>query len=260
MLKLLKWAVIGCIGLVAVDAATDGDLAREVKRQVREFEARHQPKTLGQSLAQARRLVESSDAAVRTSHRQYLDAVAELKAVERDIAKLEVDQRQLLQTAKYLEGRLGTDEVVFHESFATLSRNEMQAQLKRKWSQLEWNEQILTEKRELKSLHTQKVEELAKRHQDFTERQRELRLRLIRLETRLDKLKQHPQWNMPECEMTDLEKAEDLAQKIEQEIEVRAQELEYGLQVLPEHATLPGTSLQRREEIERKYEGAGTDA
>ena len=258
MLKLLKWAVIGCIGLVAVDAATDGEIAREFNRATAQFRCDQQT-SITAGLKKARKHLARSERDVEKSYRQYAAAVAEQRGVEQELARLKLDQQETFRTAKYLESRLSVNQAVYNENYATLTRAQMEAQLAKKWKQLEWNEKVIAEKEELVSMHSSKVQELAKRHESFTERQRELRLRLIRLEARLDKLRQHPRFKMPKCDMNDLERAEDLAKQIEEQLNVRTQQLEYGLQVLPEHATIEMSSPEVRRRLEEKYQEDSSD-
>lgn len=256
MFKILKWAVLGCIALAAANAFTDGRLREKVEGTLERFECSSEPVSLKRQIDSAKRNLEKSEGDFAKIY-QALVAEREVQnELDAAITEIEQSQRDSLARAQYLEQRLGTQLTSFRELSGTYSRSEVEEQSRAAWRAMEFQEEVLARKRELRTAQAAKVASVEKAVTDHLDRQHQARLEIVRAESKLADLRRDPRWSGVPGQKNDyLEKAEQATRKIRQELKVYEQTLHLtGAERAVEKAPLVGPQAEAfRREMEARY-------
>jgi hypothetical protein len=258
MFKILKWAVLGCIALAAVNAFTDGRLREKVEGTLHRLEGASEPVSLQRRIEAAKRSLERSEGDFAKRYQALVAEREELNELDEAIATLEQKQREQLARAQYLNERLDTQLTSFRELSGTYSRAEVEEQARASWRALEFQEELLARKRELRVAQLENVANVEKAVTEHLDRQHQARLEIVRAESKLAALRRDPRWSAVPGQKNDhLEKAEQATRKIRQELQVYEQTLHLtGAETSSPTPRVGPDAEAFRREMEARY-GAG---
>ena len=226
MFKILKWAVLGCIGIAAVNVFTDGRLEEKVRASIERMESSSEHVSLKRKIDRAKRHLERSEEDFTKLYQSIVAERETLQEIGEEIAALENQQHQLLGRAEYLDARLGTEQTSYRELTGIYSRTEVAEQARASWRSMELNEEMLQRKRQLRSAQQERVASAEQAISSHLDRQHQARLELVRAETKLAELQRDARWSaVPGQGDEHLDKAEREARKIRQQLKVYEQTL-----------------------------------
>jgi chromosome segregation ATPase len=189
MFQLLKWAVLGCIALAAVNALTHGRLREELEGSLARRSEDAAPAALARRIQSSEREVERGEREVASLRRELASERNALAEIEASIAALEQRQRETLQRASSLEARLETGQERFQELSGTYARSEIESQAREAWRAMELQELELARRKDLRAARCEKIEALDRGIEAELERQHRARLEILRAEARLAELR-----------------------------------------------------------------------
>ncbi|MBL8900391.1 MAG: hypothetical protein JNM84_22355 [Planctomycetes bacterium] len=220
MFRMIKWAVLGCIALAAVNAFTDGRLREKVELGLQRLDRGEEPVSLQRQIASAKRHLERSDKDFSKLHQSLIAEREELSALDAGIANLERRQQEQLALTEVLRERLGTQLTSFRELSGTYSRAEVEGQSRAAWRTIELQEEQLGRQRELRAAKLEKVVSLERAVSDHLERQHRARLEIVRAEARLAALRHDGSGKpLPGWKSNELEKAEQATKNLRRELQ-----------------------------------------
>lgn len=189
MFQLLKWAVLGCIALAAVNALTDGRLREELEGSIARRAQDAAPAAIARRVQASEREVARSEREVASLRRQVEGERRALAEIEERIAAIEERQRETLQRATSLEERLETGQDHFQELSGTYARAEIESQAREAWRAMELQELELARRKDLRAARSAKIEALTRGVEVELERQHRARLEILRAEAQLAELR-----------------------------------------------------------------------
>ncbi|MBK9383509.1 MAG: hypothetical protein IPN34_01600 [Planctomycetes bacterium] len=258
MFRMIKWAVLGCIALAAVNAFTDGRLREKVELSLELLDRGEEPFSLQRQIASAKRHLERSDRDFAKLHQGLIAEREALAGLDSAIENLERRQREQLALTEVLQERLETQLASFRELSGTYSRAQVEEQSRAAWRAIELQEEQLGRQRELRAAQLEKVASLERAVSEHLERQHQARLEIVRSEARLAALRRDGSGKpLPGLKSDDLEKAERATKKVRQELQAFEDTL-YLRGLIPSADEAPsGPEVEAfRREMEARYGAA----